>query len=1013
MSYLRLTFLGSFSALLDGVQITTFRSAKTQALLAYLAMQSGRAHQRDSLVDLLWAEQPPEQARSSFRLSLFRLREVIGNKAATPPFIDATRQTVEWNPNGDYDLDVDTFLGATNDALNETDLALATSHLQTALDCYQGDFLAGFSIADAPEFDDWVSITREGLHQRMVTAIAHVAERAEAAQQFASVAYLCRRQIALSPWDETAHQRLMRALALQGQRIEALAQFDRCTETLERELGVGLDEETVALAEQIRAGEFDKLALSGVEGMSGRQDDKMRSSSGHLVTLSRDPFAILNRLDPLPDQTLFGVDKALVTVESAIDAPERSWLISIDGIGGLGKTTLANAAVKRMVEKFRTGADDEPLHFLDIGWVSAKQEEYLPERGVQETGKPALDAEMLMDLLLAQLSDGPYPTGSSHEKRLALTQLLQEKPSLIVVDNLETAVDYQAILPLLRHLANPSKFLITSRMSLSAQGDVYCHSLSELDAVDALAFLRHEAESRGMAALAAASDDQLEAIYETVGGNPLALKLVLGQIQFLPLDQVLESLRSATTERTGQLYNYIYWQAWQMLDEESRHLLLSMPVAPNATFAQLGNASGLEASAHQSALMQLRALSLVEVGGDLTEPRYRLHRLTETFLMHEVVKWQGAGGQGARLQVAGLQSEDWQGADEAQFFIQRVLQMVEQWEADEAVQDLEIDVLDQEYEAILKAISFGLELSQAWPVVKKLIIALPSYMERRGHWAAWHAMLERAIGVAQREEDLDGEITLTALVARLCQRESKPKDVVRHYARVIRLARRSGNQFEEARACSNLGYAYIDGGHWWRSEMLSCHALGLFEELGSEHGRAHTHNHLGLLYTRRSKWASAEQHLKNACTLWESKSDIHSSLLGYMNLGVLYVEMEHTESAIEYLQNAYLAAQSTGELSQIPRIWNTMAIAYRDSTDWTKAEEYAKQAEKLFGEYSDHQGLAHVWHNLGLIFSSSGNKALALQYFESSLELHRSLNNQISVEGLQEDISRWSSFAER
>ena len=612
----------------------------------------------------------------------------------------------------------------------------------------------------------------------------------------------------------------------------------------------------------------------------------------------------------------------------------------------------------------------------DIGWVSAKQQEYLIDRGMQGTGKAALDAETLMDLLLAQLSDGPYPTGSSREKRLALTQLLKEKPSLVVVDNLETAVDYEELLPLLRHLANPSKFLITSRMSLAGQGDVYCHSLSELNESDALAFLRHEAESRGMAALRDATDEQLETIYATVGGNPLALKLVLGQIQFLPLVQVLTSLRAATTERAEQLYSYIYWQAWQMLESESRHLLLTMPVAPNATFAQLGAASGLEGEALQRALMQLRALSLVEVGyetaSDLNQPHYRLHRLTETFLMHEVIKWQEPG----QLETSA----------EACFFFQRVLTMVERWEADEAVQKLEIEVLDQEYEAILKAISFGLEMSHVWPVVKKLIIALTSYMERRGHWAVWHSMLERAIGVAQRTADMGGEITLTALLARLCQRESKPKDVERFYRRVIRLARRSSNQFEEARACSNLGYAYIDGGHWWRSEVLSCHALALFEELGSEHGLAHTHNHLGVLYLRSQKAESADFHLRQACQVWESINEEHDLYYGYLNLGHLHIERNNLTNAITYLKKALELAEKSGDENAIAEVWCTTGLAYVMDRQFEKAEMLLTDAQKIYTRNRNMLLLAKTWHNLGIMSIYQKKWADASSYLKSALK---------------------------
>ena len=180
--------------------------------------------------------------------------------------------------------------------------------------------------------------------------------------------------------------------------------------------------------------------------------------------------------------------------------------------------------------------------------------------------------------------------------------------------------------------------------------------------------------------------------------------------------------------------------------------------------------------------------------------------------------------------------------------------MVQYWSVHPAIKRVEITTLDQDREAILKAITLGLKYDPAWTTVSALIIDFTPYMERRGHWHAWNTVLQMAITAAIEHDDLDRQITLTALLARLYQRQSDPKQTIYHYRRVIQLARQTGNRFEEARACSNLGFLFIDEGRWWRSEVLSQYALGIFEELESDHGRAHTHNHLGVLYMRLNYW---------------------------------------------------------------------------------------------------------------------------------------------------------------
>lgn len=377
----------------------------------------------------------------------------------------------------------------------------------------------------------------------------------------------------------------------------------------------------------------DWLALAGYKLSKMELQDIF---SGELAQSSmqpspRDAKANFKQLIVLPRQRLFGVEskrQSLLPVLTQADAP---WSIALDGIGGIGKTSLANNIAHEIMQTDR---------FYDLAWVSAKQEEFSPSVGRQPLGQPALTVDTLIDLLIDQLVEQEFLPTSTKEKQYILTSLLKERPYLIVIDNLETVADYETLIPLLRRLANPTKFLLTSRHSLYTYSDVFCLNLSELEREDALTFLRYEAKTRGLSTLAAASETYLDRIYKVVGGNPLALKLVIGQVRVLPLSHVLENLKQALGKKTEDLYTYIYWQAWQALDPSSQQVLLIMPLAQRGTLDQLSVLSELETAELNRALEHLVALSLVEVSSDIEHHRYYIHRLTETFLLKEVAKWQ-------------------------------------------------------------------------------------------------------------------------------------------------------------------------------------------------------------------------------------------------------------------------------------------------------------------------------------------------------------------------------------
>jgi len=389
-------------------------------------------------------------------------------------------------------------------------------------------------------------------------------------------------------------------------------------------------------ADQLDPGQADRWAKQA--GYNLRAADLAKIFPDHqpaFTAQTQEEYeASLAKQANLPPEThLFGIQENLDILLERLTAAGAPWLVSIEGMGGIGKTALANAVIRRAELAGR---------FQGVAWVSAKQRAYFPGLGWQDEAAPALTVETLVGALLEQLGQGIPLAQSLQEKKIALTCLLKQTPYLVVIDNLETVVDYQALVPLLLELANPGKILLTSRHSLCVYPDIFCLTLAALNQADTFELIRYEAHLRGQTALVNATEAQLAGIYEVVGGNPLALKLVVGQTAFLPLSQVLDNLKTARGKSITDLYTFIYWQAWHILEDASQQTLLVMPMAQEGTLPQLLTLSRLEPAKLHQALAQLITLSLVQVKGDLEERRYFIHRLTETFLLTEAITWQSS-----------------------------------------------------------------------------------------------------------------------------------------------------------------------------------------------------------------------------------------------------------------------------------------------------------------------------------------------------------------------------------
>jgi len=229
-----------------------FGIKKQLALLCYLAAEGGR-RPRGELAELLWPGSEERHARGDLRSVLSKLRKTLGEESAHDGeeeeeahflLIDGDLLGVE---STEVELDLRALEAAVSLARRETSPATSSAaverreliaRLRGDLDLYRGEFMEGFSIEDAPEFELWV----EGERTKWRALFGELCERLsrlETEEGLIPVAIATARLWARhAPLEEAAYRRLMELLSGVGESERALLAYEGFKNTLNRELGM-------------------------------------------------------------------------------------------------------------------------------------------------------------------------------------------------------------------------------------------------------------------------------------------------------------------------------------------------------------------------------------------------------------------------------------------------------------------------------------------------------------------------------------------------------------------------------------------------------------------------------------------------------------------------------------------------------------------------------------------------------------------------------------------------------
>lgn len=549
----------------DG-RVTTLPWQRPTALLV-IAATHGAGIGRDTLAALLRPDADEATARAHLRRNLNRVRALLPAGA-----LQADDRQVRWTGSCDV-LD----FSAAADA----------GDWERAIGLQPAPLLAGAGLLGDAAVDAWVDAERDRLRARLRVALS--ARLADPGGDDGQRAAWIGRLIDTDPLDETVLQTALEAACGPASRAAALAGCDQGLKRLRDELGLAPMQRTLALRERVAG--------------------SVAEASHSLPEARISPFAWADAAAPL-----LGRGKELDDIVDRLEGGAAR-LLTLVGLGGVGKTRLALAAAEAWSR--RSGAPVLRIDLREVGSASA-----LARAIAQAAGLPA--SSQPLQQVVDWMADAAVPR-------------------LLLLDNYEQLLaddDARQLPQRLAEAAPLGRVLVTSREALGLAGE---HRIDVFGLDAAAALFAHHARRLG-ATLTADDGAAVAAICAALHGHPLGVELAASWLPVMRPGEILAEIRRGldflgddeVAQDAHRSLRAVFARSWQLLAPRQRELLAALTVWRGGFDLE---AARSVAAARLPELLQLAAKSLLQRAPDA---RFVLHPLVGQFAARELQHGQRA-----------------------------------------------------------------------------------------------------------------------------------------------------------------------------------------------------------------------------------------------------------------------------------------------------------------------------------------------------------------------------------
>ncbi len=240
----QIQLLGSFKAERGERVLSHFDTRKTTALLACLAVQTGRPLSRETLAEQLWPDEEWEATRNRLRQALSVLRRELEAGEPEGSVLLADRMDVSLNTQA-VKTDVAEFRASLRDASQSSAAEEKKRRLQQALELYSGELLPGY-------YEEWIVREREWLAEEYRNGLSALSAVLAEEGNYTGAIHYGRLAIRADPLREDAHADLMRYYAATGRKADVLRQYRELERLLRDEIGVRPSPGVRALLEELQ-----------------------------------------------------------------------------------------------------------------------------------------------------------------------------------------------------------------------------------------------------------------------------------------------------------------------------------------------------------------------------------------------------------------------------------------------------------------------------------------------------------------------------------------------------------------------------------------------------------------------------------------------------------------------------------------------------------------------------------------------------------------------------------------